>query len=31
MLQDDVIFCSCGHIHVVSGKDYSDAIEAGKN
>lgn len=30
MLQDDVIFCSCGHIHVVSGKDYSDAIEAGK-
>lgn len=30
MLQDDVIFCGCGHIHVVSGKDYSDAIEAGK-
>lgn len=30
MLQDDVIFCRCGHIHVVSGKDYSDAIEAGK-
>lgn len=30
MFQDAVIFCSCGHIHVVSGKDYSDAIEAGK-
>lgn len=26
----EVIFCKCGHIHVVSGKDYSDAIEAGK-
>lgn len=30
MFQDDVIFCGCGHIHVVSGKDYSDAVEAGK-
>ena len=30
MFQDDVIFCSCGHIHVVSGKDYSEAIRAGK-
>lgn len=30
MFQDDVIFCSCGHIHVVSGKDYLEAIRAGK-
>lgn len=30
MFQDDVLFCGCGHIHVVSGKDYSDAVEAGK-
>ena len=28
MFQDDVIFCSCGHIHFVSGKDYSEAIKA---
>lgn len=26
----ELIFCKCGHIHVVSGKDYSDAVEAGK-
>lgn len=27
---DDVIFCKCGRIHVVSGKDYSEAVKAGK-
>ncbi len=30
IFQDDVIFCKCGRIHVVSGKDYSEAVKAGK-
>lgn len=29
MIQNDIIICGCGRIHLVSGKDYQKAVEAG--
>lgn len=30
MIQNDIVICGCGNIHLVPGKDYQRAIEAGK-
>lgn len=30
MIQNDITICGCGRIHLVSGKDYQKAVEAGK-
>lgn len=30
MIQNDIVICGCGRIHLVPGKDYQKAIEAGK-
>lgn len=30
MIQNDITICGCGCIHLVRGKDYQEAIEAGK-
>lgn len=29
MIQNDITICGCGRIHLVRGKDYQEAIEAG--
>ena len=30
MIQNDIVICCCGRIHLVPGKDYQKAIETGK-
>lgn len=29
MIQNDIVICCCGCIHLVPEKDYQEAIEAG--